>query len=140
MSGMSEMSEMSDAEFVRAFLDGALSPHQFHHRDHLRLAWYLARERGADEAGPLIATAIRDFAARHGHAEKYHETMTRFWVRAVAHHVAARPNLSDFDGFLAAFPPLLDTGLPYRHWSREAMASAGARAGWVEPDLLALPA
>jgi hypothetical protein len=134
------MSEMNDAEFAQAFLAGALPPAHFHHRDHLRLAWYLVRERGATEAGPLIATGIRGFAERHGHLQKYHETMTQFWVRAVAHHVDARPDLNDFDAFLAMFPPLLDTNLPYHHWRRETMASAEARAGWVEPDLLALPA
>lgn len=133
------MSEMSDAEFARAFLAGAIMPQQFHHRDHLRVTWYLIRERGAAEAGPLVAAAIRGFAERHGHVQKYHETMTRFWVWAVGRHVAAQPDLDGFDAFLAAFPALLDTSLPYRHWNRETMMGDDARVGWVEPDLLALP-
>lgn len=134
------MSDMSDGEFAHAFLHGALPPERFHHRDHLRFAWFLVRERGVEEAAPMIAASIRSFAQRHGHAEKYHETMTQFWVRITSHHVDARPDSTDFDTFLAAFPPLLDTGLPYRHWRRETIASEAARAGWVEPDLLALPA
>lgn len=137
---MSEMSEMSDAEFARAFLDGELSPHEFHHRDHLRLAWALVRERGETEAGPLIASSIRGFAERHGQSQKYHETMTRFWVRVVALHIATRPDSTSFEQFLYTFPSLLNTSLPYSHWSREVMASDAARAAWVEPDLLALPA
>jgi hypothetical protein len=137
---MSDVHEMRDAEFARAFLAGELSPQQFHHRDHVRLAWYLVRERGTGEAGPLIARSIRAFAERHGHAQKYHETMTQFWVRVVALHIAARPDITDFRRFLDIFPSLLNTSLPYGHWSRELMASDAARAGWVEPDLLALPA
>lgn len=134
------MSDMTDAEFARAFLNGALPAEQFHHRDHLRLAWFLVRERGVEEAALIIAAGIRRFAAQHGHAEKYHETMTQFWVRVTGHHVKVRPDISEFDAFLATFPPLLDMGLPYRHWRRETMASEAARAQWVEPDLFALPA
>jgi hypothetical protein len=134
------MSDMTDSEFARAFLHGALPPERFHHRDHLRLAWVLVRERGVEEAAPMIAASIQSLAQRHGQAEKYHETMTQFWVRVTGYHVNAHPNITDFDAFLAAFPALLDTGLPYRHWRRETMASEPARARWVEPDLHPLPA
>lgn len=131
---------MADDEFADAFLSGALPDEQFHHRDHLRLAWYLTRTLGPDEAARAITSGIRRFAAHYGHAAKYHETMTLFWVRLVAHLVACRPDLADFDTFLTAFPLLLDKDLPYRHWRRETMFSPPARAHWVEPDLLALPA
>ncbi|HEY7984192.1 MAG TPA: hypothetical protein VID73_08490, partial [Ktedonobacterales bacterium] len=112
----------------------------FRHRDHLRLAWCLVRQTGAEAATDTITSAIRRFATHHGHPEKYHETLTRFWVRIVAHAIAARPEIAELDAFLAAFPPLLDKDLPYHHWSRAAMASPAARAGWVAPDLRALPA
>jgi CDP-diacylglycerol--glycerol-3-phosphate 3-phosphatidyltransferase len=135
------MSEpMSDDDFVRAFLDGALPPSQFHHRDHLRLAWSLSRSLGGDEASRVIADGIRRFATRHGHAEKYHETMTAFWARVVIHCARNRPDIADFPAFLTEFPRLLDKDLPYHHWRRETMLSAEARTRWVEPDLLALPA
>lgn len=135
------MSEhLSDEEFVQAFLSGDLPASRFHHRDHLRLTWLLTRRLGSEEAGCVITGGIRGFAARHGQAEKYHETLTRFWVRVVDHCALARPDLADFDAFLAAFPLLLDKDLPYRHWNRETMLGADARARWVEPDLLALPA
>jgi hypothetical protein len=131
---------MSDEEFVRAFLDGSLPPSQFHHRDHLRLSWCLIRQRGAEPAAGAISTGIQRFATHHGQAAKYHETLTRFWVRLVAHLMAAHPEIASFDDFIAAFPHLLDKDLPYRHWRRETMGNATARATWVEPDLLPLPA
>jgi hypothetical protein len=53
--------------------------------------------------------------------------------------VEVRPDVTAFATFLAAFPQLLDKDLPYRHWRRETMAGATARAEWVEPDLVALP-
>ncbi len=130
---------MTDDEFVQAFLTGTLPPTQFHHRDHLRLTWVLVRLTGVEEATKRITSGIRYFATLHGQAEKYHETMTRFWVRVVGHAVAARPDITTFEDFLAAFPLLLEKDLPYRHWRRETMLSPDARAHWVEPDLLALP-
>ena len=131
---------MTDDEFLHAFLSGSLPNAQFHHRDHLRLAWLLTRQLGDEAATRAITTGIQGFAARHGHADKYHETLTRFWVRIVGHMVHARPDITAFETFLATFPRLLDKDLPYHHWRRETMASAAARAQWVEPDVLALPA
>jgi hypothetical protein len=65
--------------------------------------------------------------------------MTRFWVRLVGHAVSDRPNIVDFDEFLAAYPLLLDKNAPLRHWSREAMFGTEARAAWQDPDLVELP-
>lgn len=130
---------MSDDDFVQAFMDGALPPGHFHHRDHLRLAWLLVRQFGVEAAGPALAEGIRGFATGHGQGAKYHETLTQFWARIVGHMVRARPDIDDFAAFLAAFPQLLDKGLPYRHWQGGTLNGALARAAWVEPDLLALP-
>ncbi|HZU75271.1 MAG TPA: hypothetical protein VFA70_00800 [Dehalococcoidia bacterium] len=125
---------------MAAFLSGTLSPAAFHHRDHLRLAWCLIRRSGVVAASITITHGIRRFATHHGQADKYHETLTLFWVRIVGHLIDARPDIAMFDDFLAAFPLLLDKDLPYHHWRRETMQSGAARASWVEPDLLALPA
>ncbi len=79
------------------------------------------------------------WANRSALAARYHDTITRFWVRLVAHAITSRPELQDFDAFLAAYPILLDPTLPFRHWRREAMFTPEARAEWREPDLLPLP-
>ncbi len=42
-----------------------------------------------------------------------------------------------FEAALAAHPHLLDSSLPFRHWSREALARG--REEWIEPDLRPLP-
>ena len=110
----------------------------FRHRDHLRLAWRAVRE--SDRPVEVVGEGIRRYAAAHGAAARYHETLTAFWVLLVAHCVAVRPELDDFDEFLAAFPLLLDETLAERHWSSEALWSDDARAAWREPDLLPLPA
>lgn len=63
---MSETHVLSDAEFAQAFLDGSLPNEQFHHRDHLRLVWFLIRREGngagdGDDGGghPAVCNAAR---------------------------------------------------------------------------------
>lgn len=128
-----------DAQFLAAFETGQIANRDFHHRDHLRLAWIQIRRLGLERALESVTTAIRQFATHHGHADRYHDTMTRFWLRAVATGIDHHPDLS-FEGLLAAEPHLLDQNLPYVHWSREQMASDQARRQWVEPDLRQMPA
>src|SRR5262249_15248094 len=117
-----------------------LSPASFHHRDHLRLAWCLLRQSSIEAAMGTITEGIRRFATQRGQVDKYHETLTQFWVRIVGHVVNTRPDITAFEQFLATFPHLLDKDLPFHHWRRETMRSQTARAHWVEPDLVALPA
>ncbi|HKV29464.1 MAG TPA: hypothetical protein VJT14_00440 [Candidatus Dormibacteraeota bacterium] len=129
----------ADEEFLAAFEAGKIANQDFHHRDHLRLAWIQIHRLGVDRAADTVAGAIRRFAAHHGHGNRYHETMTRFWVRVVGMGITRHPTLS-FDDLLAAEPHLLDKNLPYRHWSRELMASDEARRQWTEPDVRLMPA
>lgn len=128
-----------DDEFLRAFFSLALPNSEFHHHDHLRLAWLAVRRHGGGLAEEVVTAGIQKFAEHHSHGPRYHDTMTRFWVRLVAHAVSNRPEIEDFDEFLAAYPLLLDKNTPLRHWSREAMFGSEARAAWQDPDLVALP-
>ena len=130
---------MNDQDFVEAFFSGTLPNEQFHHRDHLRLTWLMLSRHGREIGARKVTDGIRLFAAAHGHSFRYHETMTQFWIWLVDHVRTAQPQIKSFDEFLSAFPAALDKGLPFRHWSRDVMMSPGARADWVEPDLVPLP-
>jgi len=129
----------ADETFLAAFHAGQIGNHDFHHRDHLRLAWIQIRRLGLERASDAVVLSIRQFAARQGHADRYHETMTRFWVRVVAMGINRHPTLP-FDDLLATEPHLLDKTLAFAHWSRERMASDEARRQWMEPDVRLMPA
>ena len=128
-----------DDEFLRAFFGLSLADFEFRHRDHLRLAWLAVRRHGGGAAEEVVTAGIQRFAEHHSHGPAYHDTMTRFWVRLVAHAVSDQPEIAEFDAFLAAYPLLLDKNTPLRHWSREAMFGSQARAAWRDPDLVTLP-
>src|SRR5713226_9575935 len=101
-----------DEQFLAAFEAGQIANQGFHHRDHLRLAWIQVRRLGLERASESVAAAIRQFAAHHGNADRYHDTMTRFWVRVVGMGISRHPTLP-FDDLLAAEPHLLDKNLPF---------------------------
>src|SRR5215475_254972 len=100
------MNPVADAEFVRAFEAGEIPGADFHHRDHIRLAWIYLQRHGSS-AGAHIAASIRNYAAHLGVSDKYHETITQAWM----HLVAAAEPATTFDGFVERNPGLLDKNL-----------------------------
>lgn len=120
---------MTDAEFLRAFEDTTLEP--FHHRDHLRVTSPYLRKYG--EAGTVerLGPAIPRYADARGGGAKYHETITRAWIRLVSQ---AMKISEDFEAMLVAHPQMLDKNLLQRYYSPGALQSPEARERWVEPD------
>ena len=126
---------MTDEAFARAFERGQITPSEFDHRAHVRLAWvYLREERSVDAALPRVRDAIRRFAKAAGVPEKYHETLTVVWMRLL-HAASARvPASCDFAELLVRCPELGDRDLPLRYYSRDRLFSDRSRAAWVPPD------
>jgi hypothetical protein len=92
----------------------------FDHAAHLRFALeHLAESPSFDAAMDRVAAALQAKAADAGHPEKYHHTLTLFWMQMLAR--------------------LLDKALPLEYYSRERLFSDDARRSWVEPDRLPLP-
>jgi hypothetical protein len=116
---MTDPAPLSDRQFIDAFESGRISPHRFHHADHLRLALaYLVESASVEDAAERMATSLRAFARAAGQEQKYHHTLTVAWMRLVAR--------------------LLDQRLPLAYYSHARLFSRDAREGWVEPDLQAL--
>jgi hypothetical protein len=133
------MNIAADCRFARAFERGEISNRDFHHRDHLRLAWaYLAECGSTEEASARVGAAIRGFANAAAAPHKYHETMTLFWVKTLALVRDRLPAGADLEDALRAVSGLLDKDLPLAYYSRERLFSDQARAAWVEPDLRSL--
>jgi hypothetical protein len=111
----------------------------FGHREHLELAWRYLNDHPVERAEAAMADAIRTVATMHGAPDKYHDTITRTWVRLVAVHRAADA-APTFDDFLEGNAGLLDRHLLGRHYSEAVLGSDEARFAWVTPDLRPLPA
>src|SRR2546427_5410870 len=107
---------MDDQELLRLFHDGNLPGEQFRHKGHLRLAWLVLSRYPTDEVPTIVAREIRRFAGANGASSRYHDTLTRFWVRLVGHAMANAPEARSIAELLARFPFLLERGLPFKHW------------------------
>lgn len=72
---------MTDVELTRALERGEIANEGFHHLSHLHVAWvYLMESLCVEEAAATMRNTLQRFAASAGKAEKYHETITSFWV------------------------------------------------------------
>jgi hypothetical protein len=129
----------TDDEFVSQFEACRYPNSEFRHADHIRLAWIYVRRYGVMRAEQKIAFSIRSFAASLGHPEKYHDTITRAWLRLVGTASRQTPRIENFDRFIAAHAWLLEQDSLAAFYSRELLASEAARNRWREPDLQALP-
>jgi hypothetical protein len=126
---------MTDEAFARAFEEGSITPAQFDHVAHVRVAWVYLHETGSmEEALSRMRSAIRGFAAAAGVPRKYHETITVLWMRLLA-EVRAAGASGELSDVLRAHPALADKDLPLHYYSRERLFSDDARARWVEPDI-----
>jgi hypothetical protein len=132
--------ELDDDEFVIAFETPTLANERFRHYDHVRLAWIYLRRASCEAATERMVAGIRRFALHHhGDLSKYHDTITRAFMRLVAAHVALTPHESDFTIFAAANPELFDKRLLLVYYSEQQLMSGAARAGWMAPDRRQLP-
>ena len=91
-------------------------PQAFDHGAHLALALeYLRASASFDDAAARMEEALRVKASAAGVPEKYHHTVTLFWMRMIVR--------------------LMDKELPRSYYSSERLFSDAARLGWLEPDL-----
>ena len=131
---------VADRGFRADFESGALAAAAFDHRAHVRLAYVLLAEAPPERATELMRASLKAFIARNGvDPAKYHETMTAAWILAVHHFMALTEPCASADEFIAKNPVLLDSKIMLTHYSAGLLFSPEARAGFVEPDLDAIP-
>jgi hypothetical protein len=126
---------MTDVELTRALERGEIANENFHHVSHLHVAWvYLAESSSVGEAANKMRDTLRRFAAAAGNPEKYHETITLFWVHFLSRsYVASRGER--LEDIVRANPQLLEKNFPLAYYSAERLFSDEARTSWVDPDL-----
>ena len=126
---------MTDVELTRALERGDVANENFHHTRHLHVAWvYLSESSSVDEAADKMRATLRSFAASAGKLEKYHETITLFWMQVLALARAAASGKS-LREIVHANPRLLEKNFPLAYYSSTRLFSDRARISWVEPDL-----
>lgn len=127
---------MTDDELRDAFTSAVLPADQFHHEQHVRVAWLFVRQHGMPGALGEFTTAIKRFAAAKGAHGLYHETITWAFLLIIAERQAREPR-PNWPAFAAANPDLLTwrPSILDRYYSRACLMSEQARRTFVMPDL-----
>jgi hypothetical protein len=124
-------------DLLERFLDTTLPSDQFHHAQHVQVAWLFVRKYGMPAALSEFSTAIKRFADAKGATGLYHETITWAFLLLIADRQARKPAdtwqqfEADNGDLLVWKPSILD-----RYYSKELLASDLARRTFLMPDLL----
>jgi hypothetical protein len=131
----------SDTEcLVEAFIARTLPKPEWTHTAHLRVGlWHVVRY-GPEEALALLRQRISRYNESVGTINSddsgYHETVTAFYVRAIAATIADRdPGMSIDELAALVIERCGAREFPLRYYSKERLFSVAARRGWVPPDL-----
>lgn len=123
--------ELDDFEAAR------IEPGEFHHEDHVRIAWLYLRDHGLLESIRRYSQGLRRLTKKFGVAAKYHETITWFFLMQVAERIEAG-DAADWDAFRARNPDLFGgwSELLGRYYTQARIESAAARRSFLLPDRL----
>lgn len=122
-------------EVVARFLAGTLEREAWTHPAHLSVCHHLLQTASAAEVLADLRMRIQAHNERVGvlpYHGGYHETITRYFVEAVA---AAAPATR---AQVLAMPSCRREA-PLDHWSREVLGSPESRRTWTPPDRAPLP-
>jgi hypothetical protein len=118
------------------FVDTTLPAGEFHHEQHVQVAWQFVQNHGMPAALGEFTTAIKRFADAKGATGLYHETITWAFLLLIAERQARHP-AATWEAFAAAHADLLvwKPSILERYYSKELLASELARRTFVMPDL-----
>lgn len=131
---------MTDDEFIAAFESCTLSEQQFHHPDHVRMAFLYLLRFPALEAVQRFSASLKHFAAALGKPSLYHETITWAFLFLIRERMARWSQQSgsvpDWNNFAHQNPDLLtwNDGVLKRYYLEETLTSELARTVFVLPD------
>jgi hypothetical protein len=125
-----------DRALVEAFEAGEEPPGGFHHREHVRVAWWYLGRHPLPEALDRFSAALKRFAVARGKPNLYHETITVAFVLLINERRDGRPRDETWTEFadgnadlLTWRPSVLD-----RYYRADTLASERARRTFVFPD------
>ena len=128
---------MDDEALVRLFEAGEAPPGGFHHRDHVRVAWWYLRQDSLAGALARFTDRLQHFARAQGKPQLFHATITTAYMLVIYERLMATAQDAGWEAFAAQHPDLL-TWRPSvldRYYTAETLASDRARQTFVMPDV-----
>jgi len=134
---------MDDEAFIQKFEAAAWAPDQWHHREHIKIAYLYLRRYSFQDALGRLRTGIQALNAAQQVPESpnrgYHETMTQAWLRLVHVSLGLYGPSETADAFYDQNPQLSQKQTLRLFYSPHRFGSPNAKHEFVEPDLAPLP-
>ena len=92
-------------ELIEAFENGGIANTDFHHANHVRMAWTYLREYGFPAGAQRFVDALQRFAAANGKPQLYHATIT--WAYLVTINERMERGAGSWEEFAGANADLL---------------------------------
>ena len=127
-----------DDAIVLTFEAGREPAGGFHHREHVRVAWYYLQRHALPEAIVRFSTALRHFAAAQGKPGLYHETITTAYLLLINERLDGDVRQLAWTAFADRNPDLLTwkPSVLHRYYHAETLTSDRARRTFLLPDRL----
>ena len=118
---------------IEAFERGDIDANCFGHEAHVYAGWLYLNRFPAPIAAELFTAALRRLTVKLGAADKYHDTITRFYLLLMTERL---DESSCWERFRKRNSDLFDrdNNVLYRYYSRERLGSDEAREQFVLPD------
>ncbi len=134
---------MDDKTFLQRFEAGLWPREEWHHKQHIKIAYLYLRQYPFEAAMTRIREKIKAHNAVHKIPESptrgYHETMTQAWLRLVHLTLCEYGPAENADAFFERSPQLSEKKVLRLFYSRELFMSPKAKFEFLEPDLAPLP-
>jgi len=120
---------------IEQFEAADIDPNQFNHEAHVYMGWLYVREYGITGALARFDGAIHSLVKKLGAEDKYHATITLFFLLLISERIDAEEPWSLFKTRNA---DLLANGreLLSRYYDDATLSSARARSGFIMPNKL----
>lgn len=130
-----------DHALVQTFEAGREPAGGFHHREHVRVAWYYLQRHALPEALSRFSSTLRAFAAAQGKPNLYHETITVAYILFINERLDGAARDMPWEEFAARHPELLGwkPSLLDRYYSDATLKSDRARRTFVLPEKVDSP-
>ena len=134
---------MDDEAFVRKFETAGWPADQWHHREHIKIAYLYLRRYSFQDALLRLRAGILALNASHQVPESpqrgYHETTTQAWLQLVQVTLDLYGPGDTADAFYEQNPQLSGKKALRLFYSPQQFNSPTAKTLFIEPDLTPLP-
>ena len=134
---------LDDETFLAQFESAAWPLEEWHHKQHIKVAYLYLRSYPLDTAIARMSSGVKKYNAAHNVQEGldrgYHETMTQAWMRLVYFTLCEYGPAENADAFYEANPQLSQKKTLRFFYTRETFMSPKAKAEFVPPDLTPFP-